>query len=255
MARAVTGFITRSFITKSAVIIKAIVGNSVQLLTNSLLLGLGTVIGNQVSQRLAYHRSPHPMPHQFADMLDHPWRLRYRDPIDTVAILGIAAGMTVLDLGCGTGTFTVEMARMVGPDGSVHAVDIQRSILQRAEARIAAARVSAAVAFHHGGAYALPLETSSVDLAVVLATFSQIPDKARALAELRRVLKPGGRLAVSEELPNPAYILPATNRAWVEPAGFLFAGQSGSLFCYTQLFLNDKDETVIEGEATVVVGQ
>ena len=222
------------------------------LLTNSLLLGLGTVIGNQVSQRLAYHRSPHPMPHQFADMLDHPWRLRYRDPFDTVSIMGIAAGMTVMDLGCGTGTFTVEMARMVGPEGAVHAVDLQRALLRRAEARFKEAQVVTPVSFHHCGAYQLPFETSSIDLAILIATLSQIPEKGRALVELRRVLKPGARVAISEELPDPAYIPPQISRQWAEQGGFLFAGQSGSLFCYTQLFLNDKDDSVIDGEAHVM---
>lgn len=222
------------------------------LLTNSLLFGLGTVLGNQVSQRLAYHRSPHPMPHQFADMLDHPWRLRYREPVDTVGIFGISTGMTVLDLGCGTGTFTVEMARMVGPEGVVHAVDLQRTLLAKAQTRVQLAAVAAQLFFHHSGAYQLPLENSSVDLAILIATLPQIPDKAQALAELRRVLKPGARLAVSEELPDPAYVPPQVTRQRVEAAGFLFAGQSGSLFCYNQLFLNDKDDRVIEGNATVV---
>jgi len=189
------------------------------------------------------------MPHQFADMLDHPWRLRYRDPIDTVSILGISVGMTLLDLGCGTGTFTLEMARMVGSEGIVHAVDLQRLLLGRAQTRVAKEKIAAQVHFHHCGAYELPLETSSVDLVVLLATLSQIPDKPRALVELRRVLKPGARLAVSDELPNPAYIPPQTSRQWVEPTGFLFGGQSGSFFCYTQLFFNDKDDAIIEGEA------
>ncbi len=224
------------------------------LLTNSLLFGLGTVLGNQVSQRFAYHRSPHPMPHQFADMLDHPWRLRYREPVDTVGIFGISAGMTILDLGCGTGTFTVEMARMVGQEGVVHAVDMQRSLLLKAQTRMQQAAVGTQVFFHHSGAYQLPLENSSVDLAILIATLPQIPDKAQALAELRRVLKPSARLAVSEELPDPAYVPPRVTRHRVEAAGFLFAGQSGSPFCYSQLFLNDKDDTVIEGNATTTEG-
>ncbi len=192
------------------------------------------------------------MPHQFADMLDHPWRLRYREPADTVGILGISAGMTLLDLGCGTGTFTVEMARMVGADGVIHALDLQRSLLSRAQSRMQEAAVAAQVFFHHSGAYQLPLENSSVDLAILIATLPQIPNKAQALAEVRRVLKPGARLAVSEELPDPAYVPPQVTRQSVEAAGFLFAGQSGSPFCYTQLFLNDKDDMVIEGSATVV---
>jgi ubiquinone/menaquinone biosynthesis C-methylase UbiE len=216
------------------------------------LIGLSTVLGNQVTQRLVYHRSPHPMPHQFAEMLDHPWRLRYRKPDETVGAFGITAGMTVLDLGCGTGIFTVEMAAMVGAEGTVHAVDLQRPLLERTQARVQQAAVADRVELHHAGAYHLPLETSSIDLAVLIATLTQIPQKAPALAELRRVLKPDARLAISEELPDPAYVPPPVSRRWVEAAGFIFAGQAGSPFCYSQIFLNAKDDTIVEGSATVI---
>lgn len=202
--------------------------------------------------RIACRRNPHPMPHQFANLLDHSLRMRYRDPVETLGEMGFAAGMTVLDLGCGTGTFTVEMARMVGSTGTVHAVDLQQSLLDTAADRIQQANLPAAVHFHHSGAYRLPLEQSSVDLAVVIATLSQIPDSILVLAELRRVIKAGGRLAISEELPDPAYVLPQVTRRRAEASGFGFVHQSGSPFCYTQLFVNDKDDAVVEGVATVV---
>ncbi|MEZ4584485.1 MAG: methyltransferase domain-containing protein [Caldilineaceae bacterium] len=64
-----------------------------------------------------------------APLLDHGLRLRYRDPLETLGLFGIAPGMTVLDLGCGTGLFTAAMARMVGPTGTVHAVDVQQPML------------------------------------------------------------------------------------------------------------------------------
>lgn len=222
----------------------------VHLLTNSLLLGLGTAIGNQVTMRFACRRHPHPMPHQFANMLDHPLRMRYRNPIETLGDMGFAEGMTVLDLGCGTGTFTVEMARMVGSTGTIHAVDLQQSLLVQAATRVEQANLPASVHFHHSGAYQLPLEQSTIDLAVVIATLPQIPESQVALAELRRVIKPGGRLAISEELPDPAYVLPQITRRHAEAAGFTFAHQSGSPFCYTQIFINEKDDTIVEGRAT-----
>ena len=221
-----------------------------QLLTNSLLMGLGAAIGNQVSQRITCSRSPYPMPHQFAKMLDHPWRLRYREPVETVGNLGITAGMTLLDLGCGTGTFTMEMAQMVGSEGIVHAVDLQRPFLENAQKRITEAGLETQVRWHHSGAYQLPIDTSVIDLAIVIATLSEIPDKIAVLAELRRVLKPGARLAVSEELPDPTYVPPQVTRRQVETAGFTFGGQHGSFFCYSQIFLNKKDEMTIEGVAT-----
>lgn len=223
-----------------------------QFLTNSLLLGLGTALGNQVTMRIACSRNPHPMPHQFANLLDHPLRMRYRDPVETLGEMGFEAGMTVLDLGCGTGTFTIEMARMVGPTGTVHAVDLQQSLLTTAADRVQQANLPAAVYFHHSGAYRLPLEQSSIDLAVVIATLPQIPDSRLVFAELRRVLKADGRLAISEELPDPAYVLPQVTRRRAEASGFRFAAQNGSPFCYTQIFVNEKDDTIVEGVATVI---
>lgn len=222
------------------------------LLIASLLFGLGTAIGQQLTQRLACHRVPHPMPQQFGKLLDHPWRLHYRDPIETLSLMGIAAGMTVLDLGCGTGTLTVEMARMVGATGVIHAVDLQHRLLAKAGERVRQGNVEAQVHFHHSGTYQLPVETNSVDLAIAVATLPQIPDQQRTLAELRRVLKPDARLVVSEELPDPAYILPQVTRQRVQSGGFLFEQQQGSLFCYSQSFINIKDDTIIDGTASVV---
>jgi ubiquinone/menaquinone biosynthesis C-methylase UbiE len=192
------------------------------------------------------------MPRQFANLLDHPLRMRYRDPIETLGNLGFTAGMTVLDLGCGTGTFTTEMARMVGPTGTIHAVDLQPSLLAKAADRVQQAALPTPVHFHHSGAYALPLEPNSVDLAIVIATLPQIPNPQLALSELRRVIKPEGRLAISEELPDPAYVLPQVTRRQAEAAGFTFVQQHGTPFCYTQIFVIEKDMTIVEGVATVI---
>lgn len=221
-----------------------------QLLTNSLLFGLGAAVGNQLSLRIACYKQPHPMPHQFAALLDHPWRLRYRDPSETLGIFGLASGMSVLDLGCGTGLFTVELARMVGSAGAVYAVDLQAPLVAHTQARVAAARQAAPglapVHCHHSAGQPLPLEANTLDLALLIATFSQLADKRAVLNELRRVLKPGARLAISEELPDPAYLPAAAVRPVVEAAGFHFHGQQGSPFCYHQLYLNAKDPAIVE---------
>lgn len=172
------------------------------------------------------------MPHQFGALLDHPLRLRYRAPGATLALYDIVPGMTLLDLGCGTGTFTVEMARMVGEAGTVHALDLQRGLLDRAEARVRAAQPDAPVEFHHAGAERLPLPDSSCDLIVMIATLAQVPDRYGALLEARRVLKPYGRLAVSEELPDPAYVPARVVRYWLADAGFTVTDRGGNPFCY-----------------------
>ncbi len=210
----------------------------VRSLSNSLAATVGAVISSQVTLRAACLLRPRPMPHQFAAFLDHPWRLRYRHPGDTLGLYGVGAGMTVLDLGCGTGVFTVEMANRVGANGLVHAVDIQRELLVAADKRLAGAGLSERVHLHWCGAYDLPLADDSVDVAVLIATLPQIPDRFRALAEVRRVLKPEGRLAISEEVADPSYVPPNVTRGWAEEAGFIYGGRSGSLFCYNMIFFN-----------------
>ncbi|HMT07562.1 MAG TPA: methyltransferase domain-containing protein, partial [Pyrinomonadaceae bacterium] len=201
--------------------------------TNVLSAGAGAALSSQVTLRVLCQRTPHPMPHQLSATLDHSLRLRYRDPSETLGLLGFTAGMTVMDLGCGTGLFTVDMARMVGANGVVHAVDIQAPLVEQTRQRILGAGLAERVRFHHSSAYDLPVADESIDLAVMIATIGEIPERLRALVELRRVLKPDGRLAISEELPDPAYMTAGAVRQWAEDAGFRMLGKTGSFFCYT----------------------
>ena len=205
-------------------------------LTNAAALGAGAIIGSQTALRVAIHQSPHPMPHQVAALLEHPLRMRYRDPAETLGLFGVSAGMTVLDLGCGVGLFTVEMAQMVGAQGVVHAVDLQAPLVERTRQRALDAGVGDRVQVHHSGVYELPLPDECIDLVVAVAVLGEIPNCLAALTELRRVLKPGARLAVSEELPDPAYVRPGLVRRWAEEAGFHFLGKTGSFFCYHSVF-------------------
>ena len=199
---------------------------------NTLSAGVGAVVGLHTTLRATQNLQPHPLPHQFAALLDHRSRLSYLNPGEILGMYGVDAGMTVLDLGCGTGLFTVEAARMVGDQGIVHAVDIQVSLLNKTGPRLHGAGVFERVKLHHCGAYDLPLPDDSVDLAILVSTLGEIPDKPAALSELRRVLKAGGRLGVSEELLHPAYMLPGSVRRWAEEAGFRFGAKTGSPVCY-----------------------
>jgi ubiquinone/menaquinone biosynthesis C-methylase UbiE len=91
---------------------------------------------------------------------------------------------------------------------------------------------------HIASAYELPLEDNSVDRAFLITVLPEIPDRPRALAELRRVLKPGGILSITEEFPDPDYLFPAETIHLVQQASFALEQSEGGLWVYTANFSN-----------------
>ncbi|HEX8205992.1 MAG TPA: methyltransferase domain-containing protein [Solirubrobacteraceae bacterium] len=102
-------------------------------------------------------------------------------------------GERVLDVGCGTGFYVAELLEDVGPDGAVTGVDPSAPMLTVARERCAGAPN---VTFAEGAATALPVEDASFDAAVSVQVLEYVEDVDAALRELRRVLRPGGRLVV-----------------------------------------------------------
>jgi ubiquinone/menaquinone biosynthesis C-methylase UbiE len=103
------------------------------------------------------------------------------------------SGMTVLDCGCGPGSITLDLARLVAP-GAVTGVDAQGE--QFAEGREAAAREGLDVRFEEANVTQLPLADASFDAVFSHALFEHLPNPAGAAREIARVLKPGGFFAV-----------------------------------------------------------
>lgn len=102
---------------------------------------------------------------------------------------------TILDIGSGNGLLSAELARAVGPDGRIIGVDPSQDMRDAAIARCAEFEW---VEFRDGSAYDLPVETGSVDKAVSVQVFEYLDDLPRACQEVARVLRPGGRLVVSD---------------------------------------------------------
>jgi SAM-dependent methyltransferase len=106
----------------------------------------------------------------------------------------LAAGMRVLDCGCGPGTITMDLAERVG-DGRVVGVDLSESQVELAT-RAAAARGLGNVSFRQANAYALPFPDESFDAVFSHALLEHLAEPVRAIEQFRRVLKPGGWLGV-----------------------------------------------------------
>lgn len=143
------------------------------------------------------------------------------------ALADLHPGETVLDLGSGAGMDVFLAARRVGPAGHVHGVDMTREMVARARHHAADFRRRtglANVTFHLGRIEALPLPDASVDVVLSNCVLNLSPDQARVWKEIARVLRPGGRVSITDMvLLRP---LPEALKASVEALVGCIAGAS-----------------------------
>jgi SAM-dependent methyltransferase len=125
---------------------------------------------------------------------------------DPLAFAHVKPGQTVLDLGCGAGLDLLIAAEKVGDEGKVIGVDVSAEMLRRARANAEAAGLIDRIELREGEIEDLPVEDASIDWIVSNCVVNLSPDKAKVFAEIRRVLKPGGKALiadlVAEDLPD-----------------------------------------------------
>jgi len=108
-------------------------------------------------------------------------------------LLGLEAGQAVLDIGSGPGLLARQLADSVGPAGRVCGLDLSEPMLEMGRRRCAD---RPQVSFHQGDAAKLPFEAGAFDVVVTTQVYEYVPDIAGALAEVARVLRPGGLVAI-----------------------------------------------------------
>ena len=111
----------------------------------------------------------------------------------------LETGERVVDVGSGAGFDSLLAGRMVGPDGRVIGVDMTPAMLEKARGA-AEAGGATNVEFRRGFGEELPVDAGWADVVISNGVFNLMPDKARALADMKRVLRPGGRLQIADIL-------------------------------------------------------
>jgi len=198
-----------------------------------LWIALGAVL---VTALIAWYARTHPSACPYAARFfvqpPHPLitRKRLREVLDP------DRGERILEVGPGTGYYTLELAEWVGAEGSVEIFDLQQKFLDHTIAR-ARQRGLKNVRPKQGNAESLPYEDDSFDAAVLTTVLGEIPDEAAALREHHRVLRPGGRLVVGElAIADPHFVGFDSLVERAEAAGFRTDRRSGGRLGYFARF-------------------
>lgn len=188
-----------------------------------------------VNWYLVRYRRRGPMPFTEAGTLRNPLRPIIHPVRSTLERAHVEPGATVLEVGPGTGYFSVEASRMIGGGGRLLCLDIQRPMLAELAEHLREAGVINADLLL-GAATRLPLADDSVDSAYLVAVIGEVPDRPQALWELRRVLRRGGVLSITETLTDPDYQLEDSVRDVCRAVGFEPLEHVRGLLGYTMNF-------------------
>lgn len=181
---------------------------------------------------LWWRRNPSACPYgqRFWVQAPHPFITRAR----LGEILEPAPGERVLEVGPGTGYYTLDVAERVGAEGEMHMLDVQQEMLDHTMQRAAGRAVEITPAL--SDATRMPYEDDAFDAAYLVTVLGEIPDQHAALRELARVLRPGGRLVVGELMGDPHYVGFGSLRSRAAAGGLMFERRLGGPLGYFALF-------------------
>jgi arsenite methyltransferase len=143
----------------------------------------------------AHHRRPEDIK-SYLEHLDRPERNKEQKPAEVIEALGLKAGMSVADIGAGSGYFTRRFVEAVTETGTVYAVDIEPEMLTYTKDSIEHLHIPSTVVFILASPDDPKLPAASVDLIFLCNTYHHLEDRPTYFSRVRTALKPGGRVAV-----------------------------------------------------------
>ncbi len=145
---------------------------------------------------MAREKHPYVCPAEFAGSLDNSVRRLIHKP-NRILETRIIKGMTVLDLGCGPGFFTIELAKLVGETGRVIAADLQQGMLDKVAAKIKGTELEKTIELHKCQEDTFGI-SRKVDFVLAFWMVHEVTDKQKLFEEIKSVLNPGGRIWIIE---------------------------------------------------------
>ena len=169
-----------------------------------------------------------PYPYAQRRLLDLPLPFLTNRRLD--ALLGVGPGERVLEIGPGTGLQALHVAGLLGGEGRLDIIDVQDEMLEHVMRRARAADITSITAAK-ADARQLPFPAATFDAAYLVTVLGEIPEPAAAVRELRRVLKPTGRLVVGEFLDR--HFVPVVDLLrYGNAAGLELSGRLGPPLAY-----------------------
>ncbi|MGH7562495.1 MAG: class I SAM-dependent methyltransferase [Gemmatimonadales bacterium] len=171
-------------------------------------------------------------PARYARFLEGPWRRLVLSPDLLIQRLALAPELTVLEIGVGGGYYAQPISALVR---RFIALDLQAEMLGRLRQKPVGARVLPVQA----DAVHLPLAASSMDAVLAITVLGEVPSAETAIREIRRVLRPGGILSVSEHWPDPDFLTFTRLEESCRRHQLLLQDRYGPWFSYTANFRAD----------------
>src|SRR5919106_5260868 len=195
-----------------------------------LAIGGGAAVAGAA---LGWRKNPCACPYsqRFWVEAPHPFITRER----LAEILEPRPGERLLEVGPGTGYYSLPVAARLGPEGRLDVLDIQQEMLDHTLRRAAEQGISN-IEPAQGDAREMPYPDSTFDGAFLVTVLGEIPDQAAALRELRRVVKPGGRIVVGELFGDPHMVTHGALRDRADAGGLTVERKlGGALWHFTRL--------------------
>lgn len=187
-------------------------------------IAVGGALAGVGAAALWWRKNPSACPYSQRFWVEAPHPIITRSRLR--AVLRPRLAERILEVGVGTGYYSLDLAEWVGGGGSVELFDLQQEMLDHVMERAAERGIENLVPTQ-GDATALAYDEGSMDAVVLITVLGEIPDRAAAVGEIARVLRPGGRLVVGELFGDPHFTTPREVERLGRKAGLVIEGRSG----------------------------